>query len=107
MEKRSIRHVDTMSGSGHLLIASAIYRAFYKIEVFQEFIEIEGNELPGLKKMRGYLQVIDDRLPDLFNPKEAILELTDGRKIGINLPPLLEPKRDFEFTLQNAMDLAE
>jgi len=107
MEKHSLRHVDTMSGSGHLLVASATYRVSYKIDVYQEHIEVQGSDLEGLKEMKGYLEVFGDKLPDLFNPEEAILEIEDGRKIGINLPPLLEPKRVFEFTLRDQMDLKE
>ena len=107
MEKHSLRHVDTMSGSGHLLFASATYQVSYKIDVYQEYIEVQGVNLEGLKEMKGYLEMFGDKRPDLSNPEEAILELEDGRKIGINLPPLLGHKRVFEFTLRDQMDLKE
>ena len=107
MDKRSICHVDTMSGLGHLLVESATYQVSYTIKVFQDFSEIQDGEPSGLKKMHGYLQPIDDRLPALFNLEEAILELADGRKIRISLSLLPDPKGGFEFTLRDEMDLRE
>lgn len=107
MDKKSIRHIDTMKGSGQLIVGSSHYRVSYRIEVYQEFIEVQSGDLAGLKNMQGNLHVIEDNIPDLFNNEEAILILSDGRKIGINLPPLLVPQKDFEFTLRDVMDLKE
>ena len=107
MDKKSIRHIDTMSGSGQLIVGSSKYRVAYRIEVYQEFIEVQSGDLAGLKDMQGNLRVLEDNVPNLFNNEEAILILSDGRKIGINLPPLLEPEKDFEFTLRDEMDLKE
>ena len=107
MDKKSIRHIDTMSGSGQLLVGSSKYRVAYKVEVYQEYIEVQSGDLAGLKDMSGNLRVLEDNVSALFNNEEAVLILSDGRKIGINLHPLLEPKKDFEFTLRYAMDLKE
>jgi len=107
MDKKSIRHIDTMSGSGQLIVGSSKYQITYRIEVYQEFIEVQSGDLAGLKDMQGNLRVLEDNVPNLFNNEEAILILSDGRKIGINLPPLLEPEKDFEFTLRDEMDLKE
>jgi len=107
MDIKSLRHIDTMSGSGQLLVGSSKYRIAYRIEVYQEFIEVQSGDLAGLKDMSGTLRVLEDNVSDLLDNEEAVLILSDGRKIGINLPPLLEPKKDFEFTLRDAMGLKE
>ena len=53
MDKKSIRHIDTMSGSGQLIVGSGNYRVAYRIEVYQEFIEVQhvrGTVLDAHKK---------------------------------------------------------
>lgn len=107
MDKKSIRHIDTMDGLGQLIVGSSNYRVSYRIEVYQEFIEAQSGDLAGFKNMQGSLRVLEDNIPDLFNSEETILILSDGRKIGISLPPLLLPQQDFEFSIRDKMDLKE
>lgn len=103
MDKKNVRHIDTMDGLGQLIVGNSNYRVSYRIEVYQEFI----GDLASFKDIQGNLRLLEDKAPNSFNNEEAILILSDDRKIGINLPPFLVPLKDFNFSLRDVMDLKE
>ena len=102
------KHIETLEGEGELAVSGQSFTVLYRVDVLQEYVPTgpgaDSEKIPGLKSLKGLMNLLE-RGADLFQGGEGILTMSDGRRISINIPPVLDIDRSFSFTLKDAMDL--
>ena len=85
MSVRRRRRIDTLAGQGRVYRdQERIAEVFYTLEVFQDYVVTRGGQdLPGLKEIRGSLQVVSGQQALAFRDPTLTLELEDGRLLTI------------------------
>ncbi len=106
---RRRKRIEQMEGRGSLSHKNQNFSVYYRIDVDQDFLTTRtfgGSQTVGsLKNLSGWVEVQGDDLVDTFDRQDAVLQLSDGKKISILLEANSEPERELSFILLNAMDL--